>query len=397
MNIINLHAMEVTNNPSQLFTFAKNDDWNNFKNKLFDYTGNINTLDNNGHSLLHYACLSNEPQCVQYCIKKEAIINTENPLIFTPKNKIATPLHYAARKSNTEIINILLDAGANINSTYNEFGNTALHIAVWFRHRRCATLLISRDAKLDITNCHGSTPVHSAAWQNEPEILQELLENNAPFYTRNTTGTGNTPLYLAAKAGSRECLHILLEHIKNDLDHINLECAQDKTTSIQAAAARQRVQCYWDLVVAGADYEKKRLYLQTLKSNSENVRNNEIFRKFLQKIEIYGKNNVSIFRGIYDYCLLCKEDFKHNDVILTVKPCQETFHSYCFEDYSIDYFIKKNKTTTQIINYKKDDSDKEVAHRLKTSRFDCIEPINECPQCTRSINLETSNLSVFWK
>lgn len=396
-NTSNLHAMEVTNSPFQLFTYAKNEDWNNFTSKLADYTGNINILDDNNHSLLHYACLSNEPKNVHYCIRQEAFVNTENPLIFIPKNKVATPLHYAAHKGNDEIIGILLDAGANINSTYNEYNNTALHITVWFRHHSCATLLISRGAFLDITNCHGSTPVHSAAWQNESEILQELLKKGAHFCSKNTTGSGNTPLFLAAKTGSVECLHILLEHINNNLEHIDLECSGDNATALQVAASRNRPQCYWDLVVAGANYTKKRLYLQSLRNNSEMVDNYVPFKRFMQTIEDYGKHYAPTFKGIYDHCLLCTQDFKHNDVILTIKPCQQTFHSSCFEDYSIEYFMKNNKNNTALITFKKNDSDKEVAHRLKTSPFGLIELAKECPQCEHTVNLAASSLSVFGK
>ena len=40
-----------------------------------------------------------------------------------------------------------------------------------------------------------------------------------------------------------------------------------------------------------------------------------------------------------------------------------------------------NKTNPELITFKKNDSDKECAHRLKTSPINNIELANKCPKC----------------
>jgi len=305
------------------------------------------------------------------------------------------PLHIAASMGKIETIKTLLDADADINSTHNEYGNTALHIAAWFGHHDCVRLLISRGARLDIVNKYGSTPVHSAAWKNEIECLKILLENGASFTQANTTGIGNTPLYLAAKAGSTECLRILLTYIGSDKKEIDKECAGNKNTALQIAAAYEQVQCYWDLVVAGADYTKKVFYNKKLLSNSQMVLGNHSFEIFLKKIE--GKIFIPYFISEYYYCFLCLKDFHDNNVIVTTQPCKQTFHWDCFKDYSINYHIQQNKHNPHFMRHKKDMSDKEFAHSMKVNIIGQIPLADQCPECKNSINTDICSLSIFRK
>jgi len=307
--------------------------------------------------------------------------NLSKRTTFLGLDKTPTDLHYAAQEGNIEKINLLIDNGADINSTCCHFNNTPLHIVTWFGHSHCITPLIQRGAQIDIPNCHGSTPIHLAAWKNEASCLTELLNHNANIFKENSTGKGNTPLYLAAKAGSVECLRLILKYIKHDTEHLNQECAGDKSTAIQASAARQRTQCYWDLLVAGADYTKPILFGNYSKSNAELVYNNYPLKRFLQWIEYRGTYQPPRFKGDHTHCFSCTQNFKLNDVIMTIKLCSHTLHAYCFEDYCIYHFMEINKTNPELITFKKNDSDKECAHRLKTSPINNIELANKCPKC----------------
>lgn len=317
-------------------------------------------------------------------------------LILLSLDTTPTDLHYAAQAGDIEKISTLLDNDADINSTKCHFNNTPIHVATWFGYHDCVTFLIKRGAKLDIPNCLGSMPTHSAAWKNELACLQELINSGAPIGTKNTTGTGNTELYLASKAGSTQCLHKLLEYNINKA-HINLECAGDNSTAIQVAAARGRAQCYWELVVAGADYKRTIWFKNMEKKNSDMVCDNNPLKKFLQLIEYRGRHNPPNFNGMYKYCLLCREDFKHNDVVMAIRPsCHHTFHADCFQDYCVDYFIEKNTTDPHIAMLRKNSSDKEFAHSLKTNPFYHVELANTCPQCKKNFDPQYSvEFSVF--
>jgi hypothetical protein len=313
----------------------------------------------------------------------------------TIRNKIPTALHLAAKEGNIEKITALLNNGADINSTECDFNNTPLHVATWFGHAHCVTFLIARGARFDIPNVHGSTPTHIAAWKNEPTCLQKLIENGTLIGTKNTTGTGNTELYLAAKAGSTECLNILLRY-NNKKEYLELTCSGDNSTAIQAAAGRQNPQCYWNLVLAGANYTKKISERNLLKTSSQTIYGNNSLKNFLHIIECCGKNNPPRFDGLYDSCWLCKKNFQHNDVAVTIQKCLEAFHADCFQDYCVNYFIEKNKDIPSIIELKKDKSYKEFAHDLKTHPFGSIDLADTCPACKTTFNPQTNlKYSVF--
>jgi hypothetical protein len=310
-------------------------------------------------------------------------------------NKASTALHFAAKEGSIEKMKTALDQGADINSTKCDFNNTPLHIATWFGHKHCVKFLIDRGAKPDITNDHGSTPMHTAAWKNESACLQELIKHGIHVGTRNTTGIGNTELYLAAKAGSTQCLQILLEH-NNTKEYIDLECSGNNSTAIQAAAFRQHAQCYWNLVITGADYTKKISDEKILKNVSEMIDSNAPLKKFLQIIERNGKNNSPRFNGIYDFCGLCNQDYQHNNVVVTIKPCLQTFHADCFENYCVDFFIKNNKNNASLTDLKKDKSDKELAHCIKTHPIGSIDLATKCPSCKSNFDPQQEiELSVF--
>lgn len=62
------------------------------------------------------------------------------------------PIHYAADYGQKEIIEYLIQLGANVNSL-DKHGISALLAAIWEGHIECCRLLISKGAKID-----GRTP-----------------------------------------------------------------------------------------------------------------------------------------------------------------------------------------------------------------------------------------------
>lgn len=85
----------------------------------------INQQSNHSRTALHYAIEQNDIRTVQSLIAKKADINTSSDTI--------SPLMLAARYGNTEIIQTLIDAGANVNQTHSN-GLSALHYAACYRN-----------------------------------------------------------------------------------------------------------------------------------------------------------------------------------------------------------------------------------------------------------------------
>ena len=67
------------------------------------------------------------------------------------------PLHAAVARGHDDLVEFLLDHGANAN-VQNEDGNTPLHLASIGGHSGMVSVLLSRDADPTIRNSDGKTP-----------------------------------------------------------------------------------------------------------------------------------------------------------------------------------------------------------------------------------------------
>ena len=76
----------------------------------------------------------------------------------------AEPLTLAVLKGNAEIVQLLLDNGADIEiKAKDKNGATPLHYAAFFLHEEMASLLIKSGADVNSINANGVTPLDSAA------------------------------------------------------------------------------------------------------------------------------------------------------------------------------------------------------------------------------------------
>jgi ankyrin repeat protein len=84
-----------------------------------------------------------------------------------------TPIHIAAVWGDVRAIDMLISAGANVN-TKGDLSCTALYNAVSFGHYRCAKMLIEAGATLDDINELG-TSAQDKALKSENEQLVKLF------------------------------------------------------------------------------------------------------------------------------------------------------------------------------------------------------------------------------
>jgi uncharacterized protein len=158
-----------------------------------------------------------------------------------------TPLLYAAREGHTDMVDRLLDAGADIDGV--EANQIApLLMAISNNHADAARRLIERGANLDAQDWYGRSPLwsavnvrnlylhnqtfeHIADREGMLEIVRQLLDAGADPNPRTTesppvrnhllaaTGTlewvdftGQTPFLTAALAGDLTVMHTLMDH-----------------------------------------------------------------------------------------------------------------------------------------------------------------------------------------
>jgi ankyrin repeat protein len=195
---------------------------------------------------LHFAIANNQPSAALALIRHK-----DAKLTLSDIDK-QEPLHHASRTGDLAIVTALLSHGAKLNST-NAFGwkpaheaaayghvslmatfithgidledrlsapsfkpakktneaaqlgywaeirwprvnSRALHLAIEFRHVEMAKLLLSAGAKADAPGSDRWRPLHSAAFNCLPEIVEILLDKGASPHA--TTQDGDTPLEL---------------------------------------------------------------------------------------------------------------------------------------------------------------------------------------------------------
>jgi ankyrin repeat protein len=125
-----------------------------------------------------------------------------------------TVLHRAARAGHTDLAELLIANGADVDAKTAAFLHTPLFWAVRRGHRAMAELLISMGANVNATDARASTPLHYAAMQGDIGIVRLLLENSAIVYAKTVSGDypGETPLHTTAFAGHLEIAELLLAH-----------------------------------------------------------------------------------------------------------------------------------------------------------------------------------------
>ena len=162
----------------------------------------------------------------------------------------STALHFAAKNGRKEIVQCLLEAGAEKDKA-NSAGGTPLHLAAKYGHPEVVLCLIEAGAdKNKADNC-GSTPLHLTTECGSKEIALCLLEARADV--DKADNRGRTPLHLAARTGKRDIARCLLNA---DADMGKADC--DGTTPLHLAALfghQQVARCFQG---AGAALGKRR-------------------------------------------------------------------------------------------------------------------------------------------
>lgn len=106
-------------------TFARDDNLLELQN-LKDFRG-INIKDRNGLTALHHACKNNNLEMVEFLLEKGANVHAIN-------RASQTPLYEAITNKNIEIIKLLLEYGSDINHKDEECGQTPL-LHAYLQHR----------------------------------------------------------------------------------------------------------------------------------------------------------------------------------------------------------------------------------------------------------------------
>jgi hypothetical protein len=183
---------------------------------------------------------------VDRSINDGAVVDTVAGDPFTIMNK-HSPLYLASHRGKKPIVERILKASkATINFATTD-GSTPLHAACQQGHTDIVPILIEAGAKTDIADKDGETPLFVAAGQGHEPIVEVLLKTSNPGDKQNARGTsplfiacqnghtaivillvragvnidlanknGNTPLHVAAVSGHADIVNLLLTRGAND-------------------------------------------------------------------------------------------------------------------------------------------------------------------------------------
>ena len=158
-----------------------------------------NAVDEHFNTPLHTAVIANAGANIEVLVNAGANINAQN-------SKKQTPLHLAIQSDNFEIFQILLSLGAKVNAT-DEDGELPLHLAVRSGSYSMVDELIEKDKNLvSIANDAGLTPLHYAISADAHIITRRLTEE-----TSDINHEWNVPyLHHAIESRNEEAVHTLL-------------------------------------------------------------------------------------------------------------------------------------------------------------------------------------------
>lgn len=118
------------------------------------------------------------------------------------------PLHAAAKIGNIDILQVLLEHGACIN-TQAEDGFSAIHFAAYSGHHDALRfLLLWNHANPEVTQVNGNLALHTAASYGHPQCIEVCLEAGLDVSSQNIQG--RTPLHWATQQGHKAAVEKLL-------------------------------------------------------------------------------------------------------------------------------------------------------------------------------------------
>jgi ankyrin repeat protein len=189
--------------------------------------GSVRALDSYHETPLHFAAKNGRRDVAEYLLLQGADPNAKNNAGETPLyaasligyvsvvelllthgadvslgNSVGPPINTAAGMGNADVVRLLLDYGALVNSKDTLEGSTPLQAAIIPKLRPemlrpTVELLLARGADLEAKNKKGQTALHIAAWGSTSQAVEFLLSKGANVRTKDLAG--QTPLHAVAE------------------------------------------------------------------------------------------------------------------------------------------------------------------------------------------------------
>jgi len=189
---------------------------------------------------LHFAANIGDRNRVEQELQKGTAVDLPE------EKKGSTAVMFAAERGFTEIVQLLVAKGANVNH-HNKYGFTALHAAASNNHADVVKLLLEKGAQVDAQDELGQTPLYFAAERGHLEIVRLLVTKGADV--NKLAKKGWTPLYAATSGNFVEIVKLLIEHGAQ----VNIKAGDGTHSPLLIAANNKNAAMVRLLLEAGAD------------------------------------------------------------------------------------------------------------------------------------------------
>lgn len=204
---------------------------------LIEAGADIAAKNSSGKCPVYLAAENGRTAPLEALLKRKADPNTDYGSV--------TPLMIAAANRHAACVQLLLQAGADVNKRSSQF-YTALHYAAESGCVESIRFLVEGGAELNHTEASHKPPLHLAIMRENTDAVNEFLRNHADPNLRDNIG--HTPLHAAAFRGYTAGARALVEHGAQ----LNATI-ENGYTPLHAAAENNFTECLTYLLEAGAD------------------------------------------------------------------------------------------------------------------------------------------------
>lgn len=155
--------------------------------KLVEGGADVNLMDRHGQTALHLACQNGDINSV-FAIR-DVTHRCHMQIRLDLKNfQGFSVLHVATLNGNKQLVETILDMGADINDQDSNSGRTALHHAVEAGKNHVVEYLITRGADVNKVTFAGNTPLHTASGRDMDQMVKLLIQYGANVNIANLEG-----------------------------------------------------------------------------------------------------------------------------------------------------------------------------------------------------------------
>ncbi|KAF5531722.1 ankyrin repeat-containing protein [Fusarium mexicanum] len=157
-----------------------------------------------GRTALSWAAANGHTGVAQILRMKGADLNAADDMNYTP-------LSLAASAANEDVLRLLLDASPDLETRDHETLRTPLHWATFRNRPDIVELLLQDGADIESTSTSFKTPLYVASANGYLGVVQRLLEKGADTKASDPI-LEQPPLSVAAKHGHEDVVWLLLAH-----------------------------------------------------------------------------------------------------------------------------------------------------------------------------------------